>query len=188
MIAFVILLGIAGLLWYSRKPVLASVGVIDKGKYLEETSQDYRVIEFVNRTLGKRDSGGKVLVFLRHLYYLEARYLNGDPASGFEVDPAHLQSAREWKSFFASKHIAYVVRSPDYPRALAEPLLGLEKSGELVPFAETEVQNFQGKRIDQKSVSVLVVILRVKCSASTGDGEALESDQKAEPGAVLAVR
>jgi hypothetical protein len=55
-----------------------------------------------------------------------------------------------------------VVRCPQYPQVIAAPLEKMESNGDLVPFAQTEVQNFQGKRNEQRVVTFPVVILKVK--------------------------
>lgn len=156
------LFGAAGLAMYSRKAVFAAMGLVGKTKYLEQTSQDYEVIEALNRHLGDQHSGQRTLVFVRHLYYLKIFYLNGDPGTSFEVDPERLKSSQEWKEFFKKNAIGYVVRTPDYPAAIAQPLLEMERDGDLEPFAQDEAQNFQGKRIDQIRTAISVVILRVR--------------------------
>jgi hypothetical protein len=156
------LVGAAGLAMYSQKAFLAAIGFVGKTKYLEQTSQDYEVIEALNRLLGGQHSGERTLVFVRHLYYFKIAYLNGDPGTSFEVDPERLQSSQEWKAFFEKNDIGYVVRTPDYPAVIAQPLIEMERDGDLVPFAQDEVQNFQGKRIDQIRTAISVVILRVR--------------------------
>ena len=78
-------------------------------------------------------------------------YLNGNPDTSFEVDPEHLQTREKWKEFFNERSIGWVVRSPDYPDAIAAPLCEMEKNGDLVLFAQSEVQNFEGNRIDEST-------------------------------------
>jgi hypothetical protein len=150
-----------GLAIYSQRPVLAALGVLGKAKYLEQTSQDYEIVEAINRIVGDQRSHLKTLVFIRHRYYLDIPYVNGDPGSSFEVDPEQLRSTQEWKIFFEKKGIGYVVRSPEYPAAIAGPLREMERDGDLVPFAREEVQNFQGKRIEGVRTTIPVVLLKV---------------------------
>jgi len=154
--------GAAGLAMYSQTPVLGAIGFVSKTIYLEQTSQDYEVVEALNQLLGGEKSQQRTLVFVRHLYYLKIPYVNGDPGTSFEADPEHLQSAQEWKAFFEKNGIGYVVRAPDYPAIIAQTLMEMERDGDLVPFAQEEVQNFQGKRIDQTRTAISVIILRVR--------------------------
>ena len=140
--------GAGGLAMYAQRPVLAAIGLQSKTRYLELRSQDYEIVETANRLLGGREKQQRALVFVRHLYYLDIPYLNGDPDTSFEVDPEHLQTAQEWKAFLEEKGIGYIVRSPDYPEAIAAPLREMERNGDLISFARAEVQNLQGKRID----------------------------------------
>ena len=147
---------------YSQKPVQAAIGLQSKTRYLEQRTQDYEIVEAVNRLLAGRENQERTLVFVRHLYYLDIPYLNGNPDTSFEVDPEHMQTAQEWKAFLGEKGIGYIVRSPDYPEAIAAPLWEMERNSDLVPFAQAEVWNFQGKRIDEKRTTVPVIILRVR--------------------------
>jgi hypothetical protein len=86
--------------------------------------------------------------------------LNGDPSTSFEVDPERLQTPEQWKEFLKVKAIVYVARAPDYPAVVAPPLEELEKRGELVRFAEREVGNLKGMRIEQAHITVPVIILK----------------------------
>ena len=153
--------GAGGLAIYVQKPLLAAIGLQNKRTYLEQRTQDYEIVEATNRLLSGLENRQKALVFVRHLYYLDIPYLNGNPDTSFEVDPKHLRTTQEWKAFLEGKRIGYVVRSPDYPEAIATPLREMEESGDLIPFAQAVVQNFQGKRIDEELVGVPVVILKV---------------------------
>lgn len=157
-----ILAGAGGLVMYSQRPVLAAIGWQNKTEYLQQRAPDYEIVQTVNRLLRGRDDQQRVLVFVRHLYYLDFPYLNGDPGTSFELDPEHLQTTQEWKTYFEDRRIRYVVRSPSYPDVIAGPLTVMEREGDLVPFAQAEVQNFQGKRINDKRVMVPVVILEVQ--------------------------
>lgn len=162
LLILLVLAGAGGLAVYSRRPVLAAIGLQSKTSYLEQRTQDYEIVETVNRLLGGREKQQRALVFFRHLYYLDIPYLNGDPDTSFEVDPEHMQTAQEWNAFFEEKGIGYIVRSPDYPEAIAAPLREMERNGDLVLFAQAEVQNFQGKRIDEEHTAVPVTIMRVR--------------------------
>lgn len=162
LIILMVLAGAAGLAIYSERPVLAALGVLPKTEYLEQSSQDYEVIEAVNKLLGGQQSKLRTLVFVRHLYYLDIPYLNGNPGTSFQVDPERLHATQAWKAFFEKNDIGYVVRSPSYPGAISQSLTEMERDGDLLPLAQEEVQNLQGKRTDQVLASIPVVVLKVK--------------------------
>jgi hypothetical protein len=159
-VVLMIAIGAIGLVMYSHNALFAALGFQSKEEYLEQASQDYRVVETVNRMLGDRSLQKTALVFIRHTYYLEVPYLNGNPGTSFEVDPDHLTTPSQWKDFLDKKGIGYVVRSPDYPPAIAGPLSEMEKSGDLTPFKEARVEELQGKRINQDRTQIEVVILK----------------------------
>lgn len=161
MMALMILAGAAGLTVYGKEPILAAVGLTSREAYLEDKAQDYQTARAINQTLATPENTGRALVFLRHQYYLRIPYLNGNPNTSFEVDPERLKTPGQWKEFLIEKGIVYVVRVPDYPAAIAAPLGELEKRGELVPFAQREVGNLHGMRIEGVRDTVPVVILKV---------------------------
>jgi hypothetical protein len=158
---FMVCTGSAGFLMYVHRPLRAAIGLQSETEYLQQRSQDFEVTEAVNRLLRGQTNQKKALVFIRHLYYLDIPFVNGDPDTSFEVDPAQLQTPQEWKAFLEKEGICYVVRSPNYPKALAAPLNEMEIAGDLVPIARADVINFQGKRIDENRIVVPVVILKV---------------------------
>ncbi len=123
-------------------------------------AQDYQVARAINQMLGTAKNAGTALIFLRHQYYLHIRYLNGDPGTSFEADPERLQTPEQWKEFLKVNAIVYVVRGPSYPMAIAAPLEELERRGDLVRFAQREVGNLTGMRIEQARITVRVVILK----------------------------
>jgi hypothetical protein len=162
-VIFAIVSGVAGLLVYSQHSLVAAAGLEGRIQYLEQTSQEYKVVEAVNRLLkGQATSQNQALVFIRHTYYLDVPYLNGNPGTGFLVDPTVLKTPAEWKLFLDDQSIGYVVRSPDYPKTIAGPLIEMEKSGELTPVQELEVEDLRGKRIDQNLNTIKVVIFKVR--------------------------
>jgi len=155
------LAGAVGLAMYSQGPVIAAIGLQTRTKYLEQRAQDYEVVEAVNQLLSDRNNHQRVLVFFRHFYYLDVPYLNGNPDTSFEVDTKLLQTTKEWKKFFEQKDIGYVVRSPDYPEPIASSLCEMERNGDLVLVAQAEVENFQGKRINERRATESVIVLKV---------------------------
>ncbi len=159
-IALMILAGAAGLAVYCRKPVLAAVGFTSREAYLEDRAPDYQIAQAINQLLGTPKNAGTALIFLRHQYYLHIPYLNADPGTSFEADPERLKTPEQWKEFLKVKAIVYVVRAPSYPMVIAAPLEELEKRGELVRFAQREVGNLKGMRIEQGHITVPVIILK----------------------------
>ena len=154
--------GAVGFVLYLQRPLRASIGIQSEREYLEETSQEFEIAEAINHLLGGRENQQKTLVFIRHLYYLNIPFVNGDPGTSFEVDPERLQTPQEWRTFLEKRNIGYVVRSPNYPNVIKAPLNEMEKAGDLIPFAAADVRSFQGKRIDQNRIAVSVVILKVR--------------------------
>jgi hypothetical protein len=155
------LMGASGLALYTTPAILATIGVRDRQDYLREKAPEYQVCEAVNQALGSPPFAGKTLVFLRHLYYLRVPYIYGHPSAAWQVNPDSIKTPADWRAFLRDEHIAYVVRAPSYPAAIAAPLEQLEKDGTLTLYSKNEVQNFQGMRIEGKREPVLVVILRV---------------------------
>src|SRR5208282_5974913 len=112
--------------------------------------------------LAGKESEGKALVFLRHVYYLRVPFLYGDPAASWAVDPLRFQTAEEWRRLLREQGVAWVVRSPAYPSEIASPLQELEAAGVLAPFAQTAVSDFQGMRISGDWRSLPIIIFEVK--------------------------
>ena len=157
-----LLLGASGLLVYDCSAIAAAVGLTPRDEYLSQHVQEYEKVRFINDVLGGTGNGGKALVFLRHVYYLRVPFLYGDPASAWAVDPSKLQTPEDWEALFRKEDIRWVVRSPKYPPMIAAPLEELEKRGELVPIARTDVSDFQGLRIAGRRQEISVVILQVR--------------------------
>jgi hypothetical protein len=160
-VLFCITGGVA-LVMYTWEPVAVALGIVSKVSYLEERCPDYQASEAINGVLDSLTKTGKILLFLRHTYYLRVPYLNGDPATSWLINPDRLRTRRDWEVFFRQEGIAFVARSPSYPAAIDTPLTEMEAKGDLVPVAQVVIQDFQGKRIQGKRVEFPVVILRVK--------------------------
>jgi len=105
-------------------------------------------------------------VFFRHTYYLQAPFLYGDPNASWAVDPERLKTPEAWKAFLKSQNIRWIVRDPEYPEAIAEPLVRLEQAGNLMPIAQAELSEFEGMRILGVRKMRLVVILRITEAAA----------------------
>lgn len=160
-VALMILAGSAGLAIYAKKPAFVALGFLDKTTYLQQSSQEFTAAEEINRVLGQQTQQKRALLFIRHLYYLNVPYLNGDPASSFAVDPNQLQTPQQWSAFFKNNNIGFVVRAPNYPAEIDTPLSAMEQSGDLVPIAQTQVASLQGTSINRTPQLSEVVILRV---------------------------
>jgi hypothetical protein len=154
-------MGAGGLALYTSPAILAATGVEDRQHYLRAKAPEYQVAEAVNQAVGSPPFSGRTLVFLRHLYYLRVPYILGNPLEAWQINPDSIKTPADWSTFFHDQHIAYVVRAPSYPTAIAAPLEQLEGEGKLVPYSQTEVQDFQGMRIAGTRGTVPVVILRV---------------------------
>jgi hypothetical protein len=161
-ITLISIIGGLAFITYSREPLRTTLGMKDEAKYLEQWAPDYQVADAVNRLLANQVHDGKALVFFRHLYYLHIPFVNGDPDSSWSANPNILRTRQQWKAFLVQERIRYVVKSPDYPSVIAGALEDMEKNGDLVPFAETAVQNISGMRIKGDRVPTHVVIFRVK--------------------------
>ena len=161
LLALVVLSGAVGLALYSYRPICVAIGLRDKTRYLEDRAPDYQLVQAMNELPLGRAEAEKTLVFVRHLYYLSIPFLNGDPATSFEVDAERLKTADDWMAFFRKNEVGYVVRSPDYPASIRLPLEEMERSRELIPVSKRDVQNFQGMRLTQNRVTVPLVILQV---------------------------
>ena len=160
--SFLFLSGFAGLALYGAKPIQAALGAISRDDYLQQTAQDYPFVSSINRLLADDPQRGTALLFLRHTYYLQVPYLNGDPANSFEIDPPTMSSPDSWRDYFRSRNISYVIRGADYPLSIAAPLHQLEQSGDLIPFAQIETRNLTGMRIEQSASTARLIFLQVK--------------------------
>jgi len=159
--ALLALLGIGGLLIYTMPAISAASGLVSRQAYLESRAPDYKIAETVNRALEDVPRTGKVLVFFRHLYYLNVEFVYGNPAGSWIMDPHLLRTPADFQEFFQRDGISYVVRSPEYPEEWRKPLQELEKEGGLVPFSVASVDNFVGDRIAGRREEMRVEIFRV---------------------------
>ena len=152
----------AGLAVYGHSAVSVAVGLTSREDYLRHRAPNYGQVEFVNQTLGGRETGNKTVVFMQHVYYLQVPFLYGNPDASWTIDPRRFSSPQSWREFFRSENIRWIVRAPDYPPAIAAPLKQLEEEGELQPVARSEVTDFAGMRIFDLRTKVPVTILRTK--------------------------
>lgn len=151
--------GFAGLLFYTRPALRNVLGVSSPDAYLASKAPDYEISRAVNHFVGQSSAATKTLVFYRHTYYLRVPFLSGNPETSMEVDPALLKTPGDWIDFLQREHVTYVVRAPDYPAAIADPLRELEAEGWLEPALSATVTNFRGNRSANDRLQVPVYIL-----------------------------
>lgn len=158
-------IGGVGLVIYSWKPVATAIGIVREVTYLEERSPEYQEAVAINQVMGGQTKGGKTLLFVRHLYYLDVPFLNGDPTTSWMIDPDRLRTPRDWEVFFQREGIRFVARSPAYPAQIRAPLTEMEANGDLVPVAQLAVQDFNGMRYEGKREERPVIIFKVRSFA-----------------------
>jgi hypothetical protein len=161
-IGALLVLCMAGALFYGRSAVEASVGLLPREEYLKQRAPDYETVSFINETLAGQGSEAKTLVFLQHLYYLRVPFVSGNPNHNWNIDPQRYASAEAWEVFFREEKIRWVVRAPDYPAAVTAPLRQLEEEGRLIPASRADVSVFDGTRLFGARKMTPVVILRVR--------------------------
>ncbi len=155
-----------GVFVYALPAVKTAVGITSKEAYLKAVAPDQDRIDFINQTLQQRGGQGKTLVFLRHQYYLEVPYVEGNPSESWAVDPTKMQDEAAWTALFEREQIRWVVKAPDYPPDLAKSLNNLETQGILKPIAETVTEDIAGMRVDGNRTKNPVVILEVQKMAA----------------------
>ena len=145
---------------YARQFLPVSLGLQSRETFLERMAPDYGAATFVNSALAHQP--GYALVFFRHLYYLRVPYVNGDPGTSWLMDPDRLTSPQLLLTFLKEQNIRWVVKSPDYPDALAGVFEQCEKDGRLVPEARSEIEVFEGNsRTLMNRVKVPIILMRV---------------------------
>jgi hypothetical protein len=157
-----LLFGMAGLFYYDRLALAAATGLISREDYLQARAPEYEKVRFINEALVGKATEGKTLVFVRHVFYLNVPFLYGDPTASWAMDPSKLQTPEEWKELFKKEGIRWVVRSSEYPPAIADGLQQLEEHRDLVPVFQAVVSDFQGMRLAGTLESVPIVILEFK--------------------------
>ncbi len=157
-----LIFGFGGMLVYTRPAVAAAVGGIEREDYLAQRVPNHELSSFVNQALAKEHSDQRVLIFFRHLYYVRVPYVYGEPTGSWSVDPAVLRDAQSWQRFFREQRIAWVLRAPEYPKKVAPVLVELESENVLVPFAEKEVSDFDGNRLQGQRKIFRATLLAVK--------------------------
>jgi hypothetical protein len=151
-IAGFILAGFAALAVYSHSAWAVVIGRTTQESYLVTHSPDYERSQFLNREVERLGQPGRALIFFRHLYYVRVPFFDGAPEDSWEMNPALLTSSVAWNSLFEKHQIRWVLKSPQYPAALAVSLTRLESDGVLRVCASGEVEGFAGNRIEGNRV------------------------------------
>ena len=145
---------------YSRDFLPAALGIEGRNHFLERMAPDYQIAEYVNAVLLSRR--GRAMVFFRHLYYLRAPYINGDPATSWVMNPQHLQAPDSLLQLLNQLDVKWVVKTPGYPPAIAAAFEDLERRERLIPVLSGEVTDFSGRRrLEQQKSAIRVTVLAV---------------------------
>ncbi len=160
-------LGFAGMsdAVYARDFLPVVFGMQAEDAFLERMAPDYHTVEFINRTLSPQaeaSRGVRVMVFFRHLYYIRVPFVDGSPEYSWLMDPARYNDPEKLLAHLRDMNVRWVVKSADYPKALAPAFSALEQEGKLVAIASTEVENLTGTgRIYGQRQKIRVVLLEV---------------------------
>jgi hypothetical protein len=94
---------------------------------------------------------------------LRVPFVEGAPEYSWSMDPAVCSDPEKLLAVLHELNVRWVVKSPDYPAALAAPFSRLEEKGELISIASEEVENLTGTgRIYRQKEKVRVVILKLE--------------------------
>jgi hypothetical protein len=159
--------GFAAMAVYSRAAWSVVAGRTTAENYLSANSPDYQRSDFLNREVERLGQPGRALIFFHHLYYVRVPFFDGDPEDTWEMNPPRLNSSADWIRLFARHQIRWVLKSPEYPRALAASLARLENDGVLRPCASGEVESFSGNRIEGNRVREPITLYCVQISPRT---------------------
>ena len=111
--------------------------------------------------------GSKVLIFFRHTYYLQVPFVNGNPETAWEFDPAKTKNLQELIQICRRHQVRWVVKVDGYPPASAALWGELEARGLLVPIASAEVDAMEPWRIYGRVRKVTAVLLELRNSDLT---------------------
>ncbi len=159
--------GFSAMVVYSRAAWSVVAGRITTESYLLANSPDYQRTQFLNREVERLGQPGRALIFVHHLYYARVPYFNGDPEGSWEMNPLLLDSSAAWARLFVRHRIRLVLKSPEYPRALAASLARLENDGLLRPCASGEVESFSGNRLQGARVREPIALYCVQTNVKT---------------------
>jgi hypothetical protein len=145
---------------YARDFLPVSLGLETRDAFLNRMAPNYQISTFLNSEMAHRN--GKVLVFLRHFYYVRVPYMDGSPGSSWIMDPQHLTTPQTLLTFLKEQDVHWVVKTSSYPEELAGVFEECEREGKLIPEARTEVEDLYGSsRVIRDREKTPVLLLRV---------------------------
>jgi hypothetical protein len=102
-------------------------------------------------------------VFFRHFRYVRVPFVDGTPEYSWLMDPARYNDADKLLAHLREMNVRSIVKSPNYPKALASAFSTLEQEPKLVPMASTDVENLTGTgRIYERRQEIPVILLKVR--------------------------
>ena len=164
LVLFLMFAGLSDIV-YARDFLPVVFGRENKKAFLQRMGTDYRFSSFINSTLGPetQHKSGNVLIFFRHLYYLRVPYVYGDPSFSWSIDPSKCNEPTELLRVLEDLNVRWVVKSPEYPDALAESFRGLEAENKLIPIASMNIETRTGSsRIYKETRTFDVEILALQ--------------------------
>jgi len=153
-----LLFGLGSEALYARDFIPVVVGLEEQDAFLERMAPDYPATAFINRC---RPGPGKVMVFFRHVYYLNPPFIEGDSQNSWLMDPDRLGEPQKLLALLHRENVRWVAKVPDYPELLAPAFQTLEDEGKLRPVLSADVSTFSGFRIYERRTSLRAVILEV---------------------------
>jgi len=147
---------------YAKDFLPVALGLESQSAFLSRMAPDYETTLFINRSLAGQ---GKIMVFFRHLYYLDPPFLEGHPDNSWLMNPQRLGQPQELLDLLHRENIRWVVKSPGYPEPFAQAFRTLEIEGQLHPVSSAEVSTLSGFRIYKERVPVEVTIMEVAPSS-----------------------
>ena len=157
-----LLLGAAAFAAYGKDFLPVSVGLESREHFLVREAPNYQEISFANKLLEGKP--GAALVFFQHLYYLRTNFVVGDPVSNWNLYPEDYANPDAMLEWLRKNDVRWVLKPSAYPAAVADVMQRLESAGILRPVAATQVEDFNGWRIEGNKIQVATTILEVRPS------------------------
>ena len=150
--------GISTEVLYAKDFLPVALGLESRNNFLVRMAPDYGATAFVNQAVGTQ---GIVMVFFRHLYYLDPAFIEGNPANSWLMDPRTAADPGKLLSTLQQFKVRWVVKSPDYPEPLAASFQELEDEGKLRPVCSKTVSTFSEFRVYGQRVTQKLILLEV---------------------------
>lgn len=159
-VAISLAFGAASFVVYARDFLPVATGFEPREAFLERMAPDYRLTQFVNRAMVGRE--GRVLIFFRHTYYLEAPFLPGNPEHSMELDPARYGSAARLLEYCRRREVRWVVKAGAYPEPMRDAWEKLEAEGWLAPVATARVDATRRRWAPGRRETVAATLFRLR--------------------------